>query len=501
MLTKRTCGVLLHPTSLPGHGGIGSLGEEARRFVDLLSAMGMSFWQMLPLTPPGCGNSPYSAYSAFAGNPLLIDCDQLVSEGDLPNDLIHSTFDENRVDFAAVAQSKLGLLHRAATSFFAAGRTERIEDFWDFCNTTPWLHDYALFMAIKQRFKGISWRKWPAEIALRTHEAYEKLSIELGPEIGVQKYQQWQFFRQWQALRGYADRQGVRLFGDLPLFVAYDSADVWCRRDLFLLDHNGQPTSVAGVPPDYFSTTGQLWGNPLYNWDAMKQQGYGWWIDRFRHLFGMFDVVRIDHFRGFEAAWHVPAGEKTAERGTWVAGPDRGFFETITATLGKLPIIVEDLGVITPAVEELRDHCGYPGMKILQFAFDSDPGNPYLPHNHVKNCVVYTGTHDNNTTLGWGHDLSPPKIRAVMEYIGCKEKDFVEGMLRMALMSVANTVIVPFQDLLGLPSSARMNIPGTASGNWGWRFSWSMIPRSLGPSVRTIVGRYGRLRSRTQQIA
>jgi 4-alpha-glucanotransferase len=498
MLTDRTCGVLLHPTSLPGQGGIGSLGEEARRFVDLLAGMGMSHWQMLPLTPPASGNSPYSAFSAFAGNPLLIDCEQLVREGDLPNDISRFGFSEDRIDFAVVAEAKLKLLRQAAESFFAAGRPGRREEFWEFCDTTSWLHEYALFMAIKRRFKGISWHRWPTDIALHTPEAYEKLSVELGAEIGVQKYLQWQFFRQWRVLREYAVSQGVKFIGDLPLFVAYDSADVWCKRDMFLLDGNGRPTSVAGVPPDYFSSTGQLWGNPLYSWPVLKEQGYGWWIDRFQQMFGMFDTVRIDHFRGFEAAWHVPANEKTAERGEWVDGPGKDFFDVVGAATGKLPIIAEDLGVITPAVEELRDHCGFPGMKILQFSFDSGPRNPYLPHNHVKKCVVYTGTHDNNTTRGWYDDLSPAQRHEVCEYIGCAGDDIVEGMLRTAFMSVADTVVVPFQDLLGLSADARMNIPGTARGNWDWRFSWSMIPRYLGPALREMVGRYGRLRSKKQ---
>ena len=498
MLTGRTCGVLLHPTSLPGYGGIGSLGEEARRFVDLLATMGMSYWQMLPLAPPACGNSPYSAFSAFAGNPLLLDCDQLVREGDLPNGISRTSTNENRVDFDAVVKSKQGLLRQAAEFFFATGRTGRMEAFWEFCNSTPWLHDYALFMAIKQHFKGISWQSWPRDIALRTPEAYEQLSIELGPEIGVQKYVQWQFFRQWKTLRDYAALRRVKLIGDLPLFVAYDSADVWCNRDLFLLDTNGSPMNVAGVPPDYFSSTGQLWGNPLYNWTVLKQQGYGWWITRFHQLFSMFDTVRIDHFRGFEAAWHVPSGDKTAEGGAWVNGPGKDFFNVISAGLGKISIIAEDLGVITPAVEELRDHCGFPGMKILQFAFDSGPANPYLPHNHERNCVVYTGTHDNDTTQGWVNSLSAKQRRVVAEYIGCSEGQIVEGLLRTALMSVADTVIVPFQDLLGLATEARMNVPGTASGNWEWRFSWSMVPRSLGPSFHKMLARYGRLRSTTQ---
>jgi 4-alpha-glucanotransferase len=492
MLSARTCGVLLHPTSLPGKGGIGSLGEDARRFIDLLAGMGMSLWQVLPLTPPACGNSPYSAFSAFAGNPLLIDCDQLVAEGDLEDYSPPASLSTERVDFAAVGESKLALLRRAADAFFASGRTGRMEEFWRFCDTSGWLHDYALFMAIKQRRGGVSWHRWPAAMARHAPAMYDKLSIELGEEIGVQKYLQWQFFRQWRSLRDYAAGRGVRLVGDMPLFVAYDSADVWSRRSIFMLDGKGRPLSVAGVPPDYFSETGQLWGNPLYDWSVLREQGYDWWIKRFRHLFTLYDVVRIDHFRGFEAAWHVPAGERTAQKGAWVEGPGRQFFDAVGASLGKLPIIAEDLGVITPAVEELRDQCGFPGMKILQFAFDSGPRNPYLPHNHTRNCVVFTGTHDNNTTRGWYDELSPEQRREVRRYIGCGSGEIVEGMLRMALMSVADTVILPFQDLLALPAHGRMNVPGTAEGNWGWRFSWEMIPRHLGPALNEMVNRFGR---------
>lgn len=493
MLNGRTCGVLLHPTSLPGHGGIGSFGEDARCFIDILSVMGMSYWQILPLSPPAFGNSPYSAFSAFAGNPLLIDCDQLVREGDLPANIHGCAVSEDRVNFAAVADNKLGLLRQAALSFFASGRTERMLEFWDFCDTTFWLHDYALFMAVKQYYNGSPWLRWPKEVALRTPEAYERLSIALGQEIGIQKYQQWQFFRQWRILRNYAASRGVKVIGDLPLFVAYDSADVWCRREIFLLDERGRPTSVAGVPPDYFSSTGQLWGNPLYNWDLLEQRGYDWWICRFRQMFDMFDTVRIDHFRGFEAAWHVPAREKTAKRGEWVPGPGRGLFDAVRAALGNLSIIAEDLGVITPAVVELRDRYAFPGMKILQFAFGSDSDNPYLPHNHIRNCVVYTGTHDNNTTRGWYDDLSPVQRQEVRKYIGCTEEDIPAGMLRLAFMSVADTIIIPFQDLLGLSGDSRMNIPGTIGNNWEWRFSWGMIPRCLGHELREIVKRYGRL--------
>lgn len=496
ILTSRSCGVLLHPTSLPGRGGIGSLGENARRFVDLLAEMGMSLWQVLPLNPPACGNSPYSAFSAFAGNPLLIDCDQLVAEGDLDAYDPPSAHSPERADFPAVARSKLAALRRAASAFFAGGGTDRKEQFWRFCDTSAWLHDYALFMAIKERRGGADWQRWPADEARHDQDMYERLSRELGSEIGVQKYIQWQFFRQWRSLRDYAADRGIGLVGDMPLFVAYDSADVWSRRSLFLLDAAGRPTSVAGVPPDYFSDTGQLWGNPLYDWPEHRRQGYGWWIERFRHLFTLFDAVRIDHFRGFQAAWHVPAGERTARQGAWVEGPGLSFFQAVADVLGELPIIAEDLGVITSQVEELRDRCGFPGMKILQFAFDSGPGNPYLPHNHTRASVVYTGTHDNTTTRGWYDDLSPEQRREVRHYLGCDSAEIVEGMIRLALMSVARTVLLPFQDLLALPGEARMNTPGTAEGNWDWRFSWEMVPQRLPRALAGMVSRYGRGRNR-----
>jgi len=498
MISERLCGVLLHPTSLPGHHGIGALGDEARRFIDLLAEMGMLLWQVLPLAPPACGDSPYSAFSAFAGNPLLIDCDELAREGDLPEDFRSSVSSSDHVDFKTVSAAKGKLLRQAAAAFFSMARTERMEEFWNFCNTTSWLHDYALFMALKQRYKGKSWHQWPADAALHTPEAYEKFSVELGSEIGVHKYLQWQFFRQWTSLKSYANSRGIRLMGDLPLFVAYDSADVWCNRNFFLLDSKGRPESVAGVPPDYFSPTGQLWGNPLYNWDVLEKLNYAWWIERFRQLFALFDMVRIDHFRGFVAAWHVPSSDQTAERGTWVPGPGKDLFDAITAEFGNLPIVAEDLGVITPDVVDLLVSCGYPGMKILQFAFDSGPDNPYLPHNHVKNCVVYTGTHDNNTTRGWLDTLSPTQRHKVQEYIGCSTDECVLGMLRMALMSVADTVVIPFQDLLGLPGEARMNVPGTAAGNWGWRFSWNMVPRHLGAEISAMLDRYGRRRPAAQ---
>lgn len=493
MLNKRACGVLLHPTSLPGSEGIGTLGGDARRFIDVISSMGMSYWQMLPLTPPACGNSPYSAFSAFAGNPLLIDMQQLAAEGDLGAESAAAECSGTHVDFNAVSAIKLKLLQRAGERFLAQSRTERKEEFWHFCDTTPWLHSYALFMAIKNRCKGKSWDKWPKDLALLTPSMFEKCSVDFGPEIGIQKYIQWQFFKQWEVLRCYAADRGVSMIGDLPIFVAYDSADVWSRRELFNLDSKGKPVDVAGVPPDYFSKTGQLWGNPLYRWDVMAGDGFSWWTERFRSMFCLFDIVRIDHFRGFEAAWHVPASHRTAQNGIWIKGPGTDFFDSVFSSLGSLPIIAEDLGVITSEVEDLRDRYSFPGMKILQFAFGSGPCNPYLPHNHLKNCVVYTGTHDNDTTAGWLNSLSPAERRSLQEYLGAGNDELMAGVMRVALMSVADTVIFPFQDLLKLGSEARMNLPGTAYGNWAWRFSWDQLHRDLACEMRSQIERYGRI--------
>jgi 4-alpha-glucanotransferase len=492
MPKTRGCGILLHPTSLPGPGGVGSLGADARRFIDLLEEMGMMYWQVLPLNPPACGNSPYSSFSAFGGNPLLIDLERIAEEGDLVQTARPGLYTEDRVDFGRVIADKMERLYQAADSFLAQRSSPRSPEFRHFCDTTPWLHDHALFMALKLRYNGAVWNRWPGDISCPTPVVRGQLSIELEHEIAVQKYLQWQFFRQWRELRRYANQRGVALVGDIPIFVAYDSVDVWTHREFFLLDAEGNPSFVAGVPPDYFSATGQLWGNPLYDWDVMEQRGYQWWIDRFASLFELFDLVRIDHFRGFEAAWYIPADATTAERGEWVKGPDKKLFDALHSALGKLPIIAEDLGVITPEVLALRDRYDFPGMKILQFAFDSELDDRDLPHNHVKRGVVYTGTHDNDTAKGWCTSRSEAERVEMNAYLGTSGDDCVGDLVRAALMSVADTAIIPLQDILKLGSEARMNIPGTPYGNWEWRFSWSMLPPGLAAEVRRQLGRYGR---------
>ncbi|HBA90041.1 MAG TPA: 4-alpha-glucanotransferase [Geobacter sp.] len=493
VVRQRKSGILLHPSSLPGPGGIGSFGEEARRFVDFLHKSGQSLWQILPLGPTAYGNSPYSCYSAFAGNPFLINLEALEDDGDLiPQDLKSEPTSE-RVDYAVVEQFNAGLLKEAAARFFAEGSLKRKEEFWQFCDSTFWLHDFALFMALKEQFKGLSWKDWPDAVANREPEALANWSEKLGTAIGEQKYQQWQFAHQWKKLKTYANVLGISIVGDLPIFVAYDSADVWANPHLFHLDEKGVPIVVAGVPPDYFSKTGQLWGNPLYNWDQMAKEGYSWWIARLRNDLSLYDMVRIDHFRGFEAFWEVPMWEKTAINGRWVKGPGEALFHALRNALGRLPIIAEDLGVITAEVEALREQFGFPGMKILQFAFGSGPENPYLPHNHVRSCVVYTGTHDNDTTAGWFETLKVKEQKNVLAYFDRDGDDIVWQMVKCALSSVADYAIIPMQDLMELPSTGRMNIPGVAGGNWSWRCSADAFSAKLASKLARATEIYGRL--------
>ncbi len=470
------------------------MGTEARRFVDFLVLAGQSLWQVLPLGPTGYGNSPYSCYSAFAGNPLLIDLDALVVEGDVEKRELRTGFSDERVDFPRVEAYKYGILGRAAENFFAGGDISRKEEFHRFCDTTSWLHDYALFMAVKATNHDKSWRHWPEGIARRTTAALEEYSCSLDPAVGMQKYMQWQFSRQWEKIKQYANANDIEIIGDIPIFVAYDSADVWVNPHLFHLDEGGRPLVVAGVPPDYFSETGQLWGTPLYNWEVTAFHGFSWWVERMRSALFLYDRVRIDHFRGFEAYWEVPASEKTAVNGRWVKGPGEALFNALIDSLGPLPVIAEDLGVITPDVEALRDRFGFPGMKILQFAFDSGPDNSYLPHNYERHAVVYTGTHDNDTTAGWFAGLPAKEKKQIRNYLGSNGKDIVGDLIRAALASVANTAVIPLQDILGLDSSARMNLPGSSTGNWSWRFAGDDLREGHCAKLHAMTQRYGRLK-------
>ncbi len=509
MSDNRTSGVLLHPTSLPGPHGIGDLGEGAFRFVDLLAAAGQSLWQVLPLGPTGYGDSPYASLSSFAGNPLLLSLDGLVSRGLLdPSDLSPlPDFPPNRVDYGLVVSWKMPLLAKAASRFPGSEAGDR-GGFEEFSRANEsWLDDYALYMALKERFdlrarargaQGAAWNgSWDRDIALREPEALARWRRELGEAVRVQKVWQFLFFRQWSELRAYANSKGIRLVGDIPIFVAPDSADVWANRALFHLDANGRPTVVAGVPPDYFSATGQLWGNPLYDWEALRATGFTWWIERMAAALRAVDIVRIDHFRGFESYWEIPAGALTAERGRWVKAPGRELFARVKAALGSLPVMAEDLGIITPEVTKLRDELGFPGMAVLQFAFvpkagGLDAGNPFLPHNHRSDMVVYTGTHDNDTTLGWYRGLSEAERDVIRRYLARDGNDIAWDFVRMALSSVARHAIVPLQDLLALDSSARMNRPSTVGGNWAWRLEPGQIDRGALDRLGEMTGLYGR---------
>ncbi len=492
MQNRRKSGILLHPTSLPGPGGIGSLGKGARDFIDFLSRSGQSLWQILPLGPTSYGDSPYACYSAFAGNPLLTDLETIVSEGDLAQSDLRYDFPDDKVDYSLVKKYKSAVLKKAAVNFFAGGDNQRRGEFESFREQTPWLHDYAVFMVLKDRHRGKSWSDWPEAIARHDRSVLNALTGELTESINELEYAQWQFSRQWRSVKEYANRQGIRIIGDIPIFVARDSVDVWANPHLFQLDERRRPTVVAGVPPDYFSETGQLWGNPLYNWENMERDGYGWWIGRFRSSLSLFDMVRVDHFRGFEAYWEVPAGEKTAVNGRWVKGPGESLFNALADELGALPIIAEDLGVITPEVEALRDRYNFPGMKILQFAFGSGPRNPYLPHNHIRESVVYTGTHDNDTTVGWFSSISESEKEAVCRYLGISGTNISWDLIRAALVSVADSVIIPLQDVLSLGSEARMNTPGTVAGNWSWRYSSTALNTGLADILLELTEIYGR---------
>jgi 4-alpha-glucanotransferase len=502
MTSSRSSGVLLHPTSLPGRWGIGDLGAPAYAFVDFLHTAGQQLWQIMPLGPTGYGDSPYQGFSAFAGNPLLISLDQLRADGLLEEeDLAESPgFSDWAVDYGAVIGFKIPLLRRSFERFQAGATPELRQEVAAFrAGNRAWLEDYALFAALKQAHEGANWNTWEPGAAQRQPDALLRWRQELAEPIGFHAYMQFQFFRQWGRLKEYANQRGVRIIGDIPIFVAYDSADVWANPELFFLDETGQPTVVAGVPPDYFSATGQLWGNPLYRWDVLAQQGYGWWIERFRTAFTLVDIVRLDHFRGFAAYWEVPASEETAINGRWVDGPGAALFEAVRARLGDLPIIAEDLGLITPDVNELRDQLGFPGMKVLQFAFGGGPDDPYLPHNYEPHSVVYTGTHDNDTTTGWWNTVMPHERTHAQIYMGRDGSDISWDLIRLALASVAEMAVIPLQDVLAFGSEARMNTPGRASGNWSWRYTPDQLGQPLIDRLRMLTAVYGRVKPEKPQ--
>jgi len=471
---KRSSGILLHPTSLPGGYGIGDLGAGAYCFVDWLEAQGQSIWQVLPLGPTSYGDSPYQTLSAFAGNSNLISLDTLVEDGLLKKGDLADTppFPNDRVDYGWIIpyhNQKLALAHH---NFRSKPDPALNREFNQFVSDNQfWLEDFAAFIALKRAHNLRPWTKWARDLRSREGSAVAAARADCVERINLERFRQWLFHRQWASLRAYAQGKGIRLIGDLPIFVAHDSADVWAHQQEYFLDDAGEPTVIAGVPPDYFSPTGQRWGNPLYRWDAMGADRYQWWIQRIKALLRLVDFIRIDHFRGFEAYWEIPASEPIAIRGRWVAGPGASLFHEIKSALGELPIIAEDLGVITPGVEKLRDDFGLPGMKVLHFAWNG-PANPFLPHNHPVNCIVYTGTHDNNTTRGWWEtEVDEPTRAFVKDYLGHDVNDIVWTLARAGMRSSAKAFIMPLQDVLGLGAGARMNTPGAAAGNWTWRFT------------------------------
>ncbi len=498
MRLTRASGVLLHPTSFPGPDGIGDLGPQAYRWIDFLASAGCHLWQILPLGPTGYGDSPYQCFSAFAGNPYLISPavlldEQLLTLADLAD---RPTFPADRVDYGRAIEWKLTLLDRAFARFQAAASPQLRRELATFQEAqADWLQDFALFMSLKESINnGGAWEHWPAPLRQREPQASQQARQQHEQALQRHAFRQFLFFRQWMALRAYAHEKGIRIIGDIPIFVAYDSADVWAHPELFYLDDERKPTVVAGVPPDYFSPTGQLWGNPLYRWEVHAQTGYAWWLARLKAIFHLVDFIRLDHFRGFAGYWEVKAGMPTAEIGRWVPGPGEDFFRVVQQALGDtgLPIIAEDLGVITPDVVALRDGFGLPGMKVLQFAFGGDPDEPFLPHNYTRNCVVYTGTHDNDTTRGW-YSTAPEKERAFCRrYLNSDGRNIAWDMIRAAWASVADFAIAPMQDLLNLGGEARMNLPGREEGNWGWRMPYNALSDSLRERLAEFNFLYGR---------
>ncbi len=492
---ERSSGILLHPTSLPSKYGIGDLGVEAYKFIDFLILSGQKLWQVFPLGPTGYGDSPYQSFSAFAGNPLLISIDDLISKKLLTkNDIKKNNFSNSTVEYGEVINYKNQIFHIAFENFLRNKDKLLNQKFQNFKKVNSfWLKDYSLFRALKDFFKGAPWSEWDLDIKFRETKAIDKYSKLLEKEINYHSFLQYFFFEQWFSLKSYANKNNIKIIGDIPIFVAMDSSDAWSNPNLFQFDKNLNPTSVAGVPPDYFSETGQLWGNPLYNWDFLKDTKFQWWIKRVQSNFKMVDIVRIDHFRGFSAYWSVPFGEKTAINGSWIQCPGKELFNQIKNSLGNLSIIAEDLGVITEEVEELRDYFNFPGMKILQFAFNSSEESNHLPHLYQKNLITYTGTHDNDTSFSWFQNLSNKDKKFVRNYLDFEDESNVSWeMIKAAWSSVAIIAITPLQDLLNLGKEARMNTPGVSSNNWQWRFEEKYLTKTLEEKLNVLTKLYYR---------
>lgn len=480
----RAAGILLHPTSLPGPYGIGDLGVEAKNFINFLHSSGQKLWQMFPLGPTGYGDSPYQSFSTFAGNPMLISPDELLKEGLLSESDLRNKpeFDPLRIDFGRAINYKTGLLRLAFENYLQSGLKTKPE-IDAFCRSNSyWINDYALFMAVKAHHGGIIWKDWSKDIAFRKPGAVQAWTEKLSKEVEFQKFMQFHFDKQWKSVRKYANSKGIKIIGDLPIFIAYDSSDLWANKEQFTVNDSGDLETVAGVPPDYFSPTGQLWGNPLYRWKVMEKDHFSWWIKRFSKCFELVDIVRIDHFRGLDAFWEIKGGSLTAEKGRWVKAPGEALFTELMKQMKDAPIIAEDLGVITKSVNDLRTRFSFPGMRILQFAFGRDGDKRFLPHNYDKNTVVFSGSHDNDTTKGFFEaekSGSSDIYRWAQNYLNYYGTDICYEIIRTAYASVADTVIIPMQDMLSLGSEARMNFPGRPAGNWGWRFKWEQVPEEL----------------------
>jgi 4-alpha-glucanotransferase len=491
----RTAGVLLHPTSLPGRFGIGDLGDELLAFLDWAKSAGLRTWQVLPLNAPGYGNSPYGCLSSYAGNPLLISPQRLVESRLLPHDALDDVpeFAEDYVEFDRVTSFKQELLRQSFDYFSEHASDEQRKALAAFIHDNAWLPDWTLYAALKEQHGGKAWTAWTADVASRDADALAAARLDLADEFRFQAYIQWLFFAQWAAVREAADARGIRIMGDVPIYVAGDSADVWANREIFQLDERGEPFVVAGVPPDYFSVTGQRWGNPLYRWDVLRKTRFRWWVSRFRAALRFADVVRVDHFRGFAAYWEIPASEPTAIHGRWVPGPGRALFDALRDALGDLPLVAEDLGHITHEVHDLRKAIDVPGMKILQFAF-AQPDSPHLPHCYDPKTVVYTGTHDNDTARGWYEHATPVEHETIAAYLGMRDvSDAACSLIRAAYTSVAETAIVPVQDVLDLGSEARMNRPGAEHDNWSWRLAGGALTAEHAEELRELAEVSGRI--------